>query len=122
MKNAHVRPEDGDLYKLINIGPYTFELRYGYYTESDRAFGEPAVIFPDLSQTRLYLEDGARIVTAVQDPCLFYNASDSKANEKSCIDCIYYSPPGDDIGVCQCVQNHKNMNEQDDLSKEDVKS
>ncbi len=107
MNKSRVRPKDGELYKRIRIGPHTFELRYGYYTESDRAFGEPAVIFPELSETRLYLEDGSRIVTAVQDPCEFYTASDPKIKEDCCIGCIHYSPPGDDIGICKCEQNQK---------------
>ncbi len=100
-------PKEGDLYKRIQIGQHTFELRYGYYTESDRAFGEPAVIFPELSETKLYTEEGYRIVTAVQDYCAFYEASGQKTKEESCTGCIYYLPPGDDIGICKCKHNQK---------------
>ncbi len=107
MVRINAPQKEGDLYKRINIGQHIFELRYGYYTESDRAFGEPAVIFPELSETKLYTEDGYRIVTAVQDPCEFYKASGSKTNDESCIGCIHYSPPGDDIGICKCTRNMK---------------
>ncbi len=100
-------PKEGDLYKRITIGQHTFELRYGYYTESDRAFGEPAVIFPELSEEKLYNEVGYRIVTAVQDPCEFYEASGRKTKDESCIGCIHYSPPSDDIGICKCIHNMK---------------
>ncbi len=95
-------PKEGDIYKRIKVGEYTFELRYGYYTESDRAFGEPAVIFPSLSKTKLYTEEGYRIVTAIQDPCEFYQDSGSKTKDECCVSCIHYSPPGNDIGICRC--------------------
>ncbi len=103
--NAH--PKDGEIYKRIYIGEHTFELRYGYYTDSDREFGEPVVIFPELAKTKLYTDSGLRIVTAVQDPCSFYEASNQKAKEESCIDCIHYYPPCDDIGICKCKSNQK---------------
>ncbi len=102
MVKSNAPPKEGDLYKRINIGQHTFELRYGYYTESDRAFGEPAVIFPELS---VYTEEGYRIVTAVQEVCEFYKTSGRKAKDESCVGCIYYSPPGDDIGICKCTHN-----------------
>ncbi len=108
MEDIRIRPKDGDLYKKITIGQHTFELIYGYYTDADRAFGEPAVIFPELSETKLYAEDGSRIVTAVQDPCGFYKASDLKTKEKSCIGCMHYAPPGEDMGICKCRHNHRN--------------
>lgn len=100
-------PKEGDLYRRIHIGQHTFELRYGYYTESDRAFGEPAVIFPELSETELYTEEGYRIVTAVQDCCAFYEALGRKTKEENCTGCIHYSPPGDDIGICKHERNQK---------------
>ncbi len=107
MNDICMRPKDGDLYKRITIGQHDFELRYGYYTDADRAFGEPAVIFPELSERRLYDGDGNRIVTAVQDPCGSYKASDPKTKEKSCIGCIHYYPPGEDMGICRCRHNHR---------------
>lgn len=104
MNQINPPPKEGDLYKKIRIGEHIFELRYGYYTESDRTFGEPAVIFPDLSMEPLYTEDGCRIVTAIQDPCPHYKVPKEKVRDECCCDCEHYRYNGDDIGLCACAE------------------
>ncbi len=100
-------PKEGDIYKVIHIDGYAFELRYGYYEEYERKTGEPVVLYPDLTR-RIYTADGYPIVTAIQEPCSYYKVSNHKTWNESCVDCIHYSPPGDDIGVCKCKHNQKN--------------
>ncbi len=98
---------EGNLYKRIQIGDHVFELRYGYYTDSDRALGEPYVIFPRLAEIPHYDRDGFRIVSAIQTPCEFYEVVAHKTRDECCVDCIHYMPPGDDIGVCTHAKNSK---------------
>ena len=100
MPNTKAFPKEGDLYKTITIDQYVFELRYGYYEEADRAADEPVVIYPDFS-TELYTKEGHKIVSAVCEACP-YAAPDNTSRDKCCVDCSYYTPPGEDIGVCLC--------------------
>ncbi len=99
-------PREGDLYKIITIDGHTFELRFGYYADFERKHGDPVVIYPDLNEERHYTNDGMLIVTAVQDPCKHYEVPEHKARDECCVDCIHYSQPGDDIGICKCRYNH----------------
>lgn len=99
--------KEGDLYKRIQIGEHVFELRYGYDTESDRALGEPYVLFPKLCETPMYHPNGFRIVSAIQNPCEFYEVTAHKMRDECCVDCIHYMPPGDDIGICTHPCNAK---------------
>ncbi len=105
-------PKEGDLYKIVRIDEYVFELRYGYYEDYERKTGEPVVIYPDLTQ-RIYNEDGYAIVTAIQEPCGYYEVPEHKARDECCVDCIHYSSPGDDIGICKCKYNQNKSNEGD---------
>lgn len=96
----HLLPEEGDLYKVIEIDRYTFELRYGYYEEFERKNGFPVVIFPDLEKERLYTGDGYRLVTQVQDCCEYYSTETSPP-EEWCSDCIYFVNDENEIGICR---------------------
>ncbi len=100
-------PKEGELYKRIQIGNHVFELKYGYYTESDRILGEPVVLYPDLKRQLLHDHNGKRIVTAIQDPCRHYLSSAGKASEECCCDCEHYRYCGDDIGICACTENDR---------------
>ncbi len=102
-------PKEGDIYKTIRIDEYIFELRYGYYEDFERETGEPVVIYPDLSDP-LYTADGGMIVTAVQESCEFYEVAFDKTKDECCADCIHYSAPDDDIGICKCKKNRKTPN------------
>lgn len=99
-------PKEGDIYKTIRIDEYVFELKYGYYEDFERDMGEPVVIYPDLSDP-LYAKEGFMIVTAVQESCEFYEVSFDKTKDGYCVDCIHYSAPDDDIGICKCNKKRK---------------
>ncbi len=105
-------PKEGDIYKIVNIDGHTFELRYGYYEEYERKNSEPVVIYPDLTR-RIYTKDGYLIVTAIQDPCSYYEISEHKARDECCVDCIHYSSPDNDIGICKCMHNQNKPTEGD---------
>ena len=99
-----VAPREGDLYKRITVAGHSFELRYGYYEEHERALWPPVVIFPDLSASSVYSAEGFLLVTQIQDACEHYlNPGDLPENW--CGDCLYYQSEHPEIGVCQCPQN-----------------
>ena len=100
MNRTNAPPREGDLYKAITIGKYTFELRFGYYAEFERASGEPVVIYPDLIERKFYTEDGRRLVTAIQDPCPYYEVSDERVRDECCNDCRHYTSEEEGIGIC----------------------
>ncbi|MBO4971967.1 MAG: hypothetical protein J6D45_04065 [Clostridia bacterium] len=102
MKDNHLSPSEGDLFMTVAVGGYTFDLRYGYYEDSDRSLGEPVPIYPDLKKHPLYSRDGFPIVTAVQSPCEYYTVKKDEAREDCCCDCIYYPSMKDEIGICRC--------------------
>ena len=99
-------PCEGDLYRTITIDEHKFELRYGYYAEFERG-GDPVVIYPNLLKERLYTKEGKMLVSAVQDPCKHYGVPHGREKNDCCGDCIYYSEPRDEIGICLCEQNRR---------------
>ena len=105
MSRNNSPPSEGELYKVIEIGKHRFELRFGYYEDFEREYGEPVVIYPDLIENILYNEDGKRIVTAIQEPCKHYSVAAGKEKEECCCDCEHYRYYGDDIGLCACIEN-----------------
>lgn len=95
-------PREGELFLVVSVEGYTFELRYGYYEESDRVMGEPVPIYPDLKNNPIYTKDGRPIVTAVQVPCENYEVPEGYEREDCCSNCIYYPNMRDEISICQC--------------------
>lgn len=107
-------PKEGDLYKILTIEEHTFELRFGFYADFERENGDPVVIYPDLTKKRIYTKDGRWIVTAIQDPCSYYQVSEQKVRDGCCNDCDYYVVSGDEIGICTCPANNRRQVERDD--------
>lgn len=98
-------PREGDLYKALTVAGHSFELRYGYYEEQERAYCPPVVIFPDLSSAPLHCEDGHPLVTQIQDPCEHFTTT--QEGEGWCGDCIHFSGEHREIGICRCKQRQK---------------
>ncbi len=107
MSNDYKLPKEGDLYMVINSHGHTFELKYGYYEETDREYGEPVVIYPDLKNSLIYTKDGYPLVTAVQVPCEHYEIEQGHLPEECCSDCIYYIDSKNEIDVCLCEKKRK---------------
>ena len=96
------KPKEGDLHSRVTVDDVTFELRYGYYEESERTAGEPFVLYPDLKRNPQYTRDGYRIVSAIQSVCQHYAVSHGAEREDCCYTCVHYPNQTDDIGVCRC--------------------
>ncbi len=109
-KSIRIPPKEGDIYKVFIFDKHTFELKFGYYADFERESGEPVVIYPDLIKSRYYTNEGNRIVTAIQDPCEHYSVPEEKESYESCNDCIYYSDPENEMGICKCIHNKKRLN------------
>ncbi len=94
-------PKEGELYKIYEVGGYTFEIRYGYYAESERGRVEPLPIFPDFRKTPVYTEDGYPLAALIHSACRYYKSENLKP-ENYCGDCIHYSEPKLEIAICKC--------------------
>lgn len=94
-------PKEGELYKIYEVGGYTFEIRYGYYAENERGRVEPLPIFPDFQKEPVYTDDGYQLAALIHIACSYYK-SDKEKPENLCGDCIYYSQPKQEIAICKC--------------------
>ena len=101
-------PKEGDVYTVVTIENYTFELRYGYNEDYERN-GEPFVLYPDLESNLLYTKSGFRIVSAIQSTCENYKAFNEKSKEDACYTCDFYSDRNADVGICQCKKMCKGV-------------
>ncbi len=97
-------PREGDVYAVVNTFGKTFELRYGYYDEKDRA-GPPDVIYPDFLKEPIYTEDGEPLVTMMQDACPHYQGNAKRADDATCGECKYFRRGEEWFGICHAPQN-----------------
>lgn len=102
---------EGELYKVIEAGGRTFELRYGYYEEYEREspLASPIPIYPDFKCEPEYTEDGKPFVTQMQELCEF---GESAFSDGCCVDCKYYEHLDELLGICLCEKN-KNKNKKE---------
>ncbi len=101
-------PREGELFRIVLVDEHRFEIRYGYYEESDRAMGEPVPIYPDLIKEPLYTKEGFPLITAVQSPCEYYEILEGYEDEDTCSSCKYYPNIWDEISICQCEKRRLN--------------
>ena len=102
------KPNEGELYKVINVYGKTFEIYYGYYEDKDRfsKYAEPIEVYPNFIQNPQYTDEGVPFVTAIQTPCEhFYKVKDIN---DCCGDCAYFKRGEELIGLCVC-KNRKNL-------------
>ncbi len=107
-ENKESPPKEGDLFKIIEIHGKRFEIRYGFYEESDRQskFAEPIEIYPDFIKEPQYTDEGVPFVTAIQMPCGHFGG---KRDENStCEECSFYQHCEELLGICICPENKKN--------------
>lgn len=101
-------PQEGALFKKIELAGKTFEIRYGFYNEEDRRsrYAEPVAIYPDFEKEPLYADNGMPFATAMQVPCGHF---DGRCDEDSgCGDCGFYRYGEELLGLCTCPRNRKN--------------
>lgn len=101
MKNNTLAKE-GDLYKVYTVEEHTFEIRYGYYEQSERGLIDPLPVFPDLVKRPAYTKNGRPVVTVIQVPCKYYAPHNKQHSEEWCGDCMHYSDASREIAVCNC--------------------
>ena len=99
-----IKPQEGDIYSVVNVGGHSFTIRYGYYSETERGVTEPIPIYPCFLTEPHYTEEGYPLVTRIQDPCEYYEAVDG---DGWCADCIHCSSVRDEIGICRCDKKQK---------------
>ena len=93
---------EGDLHKIVTIADKSFEIRYGYSCEGERARWEPSPIYPDFIASPEYTADGYPFATAYQDICEHYNPKPSASGENWCNDCTLFDKQEEYIGICKC--------------------
>ena len=95
-------PKEGELFKVIELHGAVFEIRYGYYEETDRQF-EPVEIYPDFIKNPIYTNDGFPFVTLMQEPCEhFKKLSDDP--DCDCSNCMHMERGDELIAVCRCTK------------------
>lgn len=99
-------PREGELHKTLTVAGHSFELRYGYYEEREKAICSPVVIYPDLVAAPLLSPDGYPLVTQIQDPCPHFELAAGR-EENWCGDCTYFRGEHPEIGICRCELRKK---------------
>ncbi len=109
MSDAKVR--EGDLYKIVDVAGKSFEIRYGYSCDGERARWEPIPIYPDFTASPEYTAEGYPFVTAYQDVCKYYSPKPKATEEGWCNDCILFDKQEEYIGICKCLNRQKSNKE-----------
>ncbi len=104
-------PKEGELYKVYEVGGYTYEILYGYYEENERGRVEPLPIFPDFRKKPVYTADGYPLAALIHSACQYYK-SDRAKPENHCGDCIHYSDPKQEIAICKRQRRCKEASDQ----------
>ena len=99
--------KEGDLYNVFKIGSDVFEIRYGYYSESDRfgKYNDPIPIYPDFLKNPKYNNEGFPFVTEMQDTCHYFEGN---LLVDICCGCKHFEKGDDLIGICKCPKRNKN--------------
>ena len=104
------KPREGELFSVVVVENHRFEIRYGYYEESDRKSSDPVPIYPDLKNHTIYTKEGHPLVTAIQSPCENYKAKEGYEDEDYCSNCIFYPDITKEISVCLCQEQRLSDN------------
>lgn len=92
-------PREGEIYKVVTTFGKTFELKYGYYSEIDRA-GSPDIIYPDFLTDPIYTDGGERFVTMMQDACEEFSSPTQRGEDTTCAECKYFMRGEEWFGIC----------------------
>ncbi len=106
------RIREGDIYKIVELDGVTFEIRYGYYGDIERAHCEPMPIYPDFIKNPQYAENGEMFVTADQEVCMYFKSKPKASGEGWCDDCEFFDKREDFLGVCKNGKNKKRLEKQ----------
>ncbi len=106
--NANIqnnKHREGELFKVIELHGATFEIRYGYYEETDRQF-DPVEIYPDFIKNPIYTNDGFPFVTLMQEPCEHFKKLTDDP-DCDCSNCKHMERGDELIAVCRCDSRRK---------------
>ena len=104
--------KEGDLYKVIEAGGRTFEIKYGYYDPAlERGHSDPMPIFSDFIKAPLYTIDGCPFVTADQEICPYFRPKLRISEEGWCNDCTYLEHCEEFLGICRSPARRERQNE-----------
>lgn len=101
---AGTSPQEGDLYRVLQVEGKKFPIYYGFYEayERENPAAEPMPIYPDFLAQPEYTAEGWRFVTKMQDACEHYIGSSAC---RECAECAYCREGEDLIGICVCPKN-----------------
>ncbi len=99
------RIKEGSLYKSLHIEGTTFDIHYGYYSDSERErWDESTPIFPDFIKKPQYSTSGKPYAKADQDTCNHYAPKPTVSGENWCNDCDHFNHIEETIGLCECPE------------------
>ena len=108
-KNNSLEYIEGEIYEVIEIAGYKFEILCGYYTKQDKKAGLVLPIYPDFIKDPKYTKEGFPLATCMQDSCRYYDVIPNSDIEDKCIDCKYFENEiRKAIGICKCKKRMKN--------------
>ncbi len=93
---------EGDLYKIVTVADKSFEIRYGYSCDGERAHWEPTPVYPDFIASPKYTAEGYPFAVAYQDICEYYDPKPKATGENWCNDCAMFDKKEEFIGICKC--------------------
>ena len=105
-ENLSRDPREGEIYKVVTTFGKTFELKYGYYSEIDRA-GAPDIIYPDFLTAPIYTDAGELFVTMMQDACEAFASPAAHGEDSTCAECAHFTRGEEWFGICTCPQKKK---------------
>ncbi len=99
--------KEGDLYKSLTIEGNTFNIIYGYYSQSERELWGPTPIYPDFLKNPMFTASGCPYTRADQDICEYYEPKKEVSGEDWCNDCTHFVLGQEIIGICKCKLKQK---------------
>lgn len=102
----NAKPREGDIYDVVQIGGYSFTIRYGYYDETERGSSDPIPIYPCFLKEPVHTAEGKPLVTRIQDACEHYEPADG-AGDGWCADCAHCQSWQKEIGICSNPHRQK---------------
>ena len=101
--------KEGALYKTFEIEGVTFEIYYGYESESERLRGwEPSPMYPDFAERPQYTGEGIPFTLAYADICEHYDPIEKSSEEEWCANCSFFDKKEECVGLCRCNERRKN--------------
>ena len=106
--NSHYEYINGELYEIIKVSGYKFEIYCGYHNKQDENANLVLPIYPDFIANPKYTQKGHPLVTCMQNACIYYDVIPESDIELKCIDCKYFKTQNRcPIGICKCKERMK---------------